>query len=76
MKVELLLIHTEEFREESNERSIVKSLSVTQKEVTPAQNQAGKDVQVLDKTVFEITHTFLVITDFWRILTLGIEVVH
>ena len=54
----------------------MKSLSVTQKEVTPAQNQAGKDVQVLDKTVFEITHTFLVITDFWRILTLGIEVVH
>lgn len=70
------MIHTEEFREDSNERSIVKSLSVTQKEVTPAQNQAGKDVQVLDKTVFEITHTFLVITDFWRILTLGIEAVH
>lgn len=70
------MIHTEEFREDSNERSIVKSLSVAQKEVTPAQNQAGKDVQVLDKTVFEIPHTFLVITDFWRILTLGIEVVH
>ena len=46
------MIHTEEFGEESNISSIVEGLSVTQKDVTPAQNQAGKDVEVLDKTVF------------------------